>query len=282
MATRLPDSCAPFMQSTTKSIFIALAVAVLLAVIILRKTNMGSTGNWAIAAVAATAAVIFIFLRISTTWRRRRTVQFHQELEEEGFRPIADNIPAVTLHPLPKHAHHLNESNATFRYGALNTLEGFQPALYVQHRYAVNLGNVAYSVTHRVAVLPVPSAWPTLRIHKSKASGKRFGVWKKLPSIELDTEAFGQAFRVQSTNSNFAIMLCDPTMQAWMLDHLAEVNCGLHIENGQLWYLEKGAVTAESLRIMRDRLESLVHLIHPDLWVSAHPPSDAFHTEIDL
>lgn len=210
-----------------------------------------------------------------------RVIRYHKEQRAEllqlaaemGLQLVNEKPPANAFEPKPKHAAQLSMQKSNYRMLFAGTLGLTGPVGRIfQHQYVVSTGQSTFTIRHRVATIDIPKDWPTTRICSRRKGKLRFGIWKKKQPLELESKEFNRRFIVKSLDAGFALLLVDPELQAALLTIPKEIALAFHIENGQLNYLEKGALNRNSLHLLIDRLQLFCTTIPQELWTNNHTP----------
>lgn len=228
--------------------------------------------NLAITIIAAATALVIltlawvIIIRFIRYQKKKRAELIHLAAEL-GLQLIDEKPPQKTFEPKPEHAAQLSMKKSRYRLLFAGLLNHTGPAARIfQHEYVVSTGQSNFTVRHRIATIDIPPDWPTTRICSRRKGKMKFDIWKKKKPLTLESKEFNRRFIVKSIDSGFALLLADPSLQAALLRIPKGIALAFHLENGKLYYLEKGSLNSNSIRALLDRLQLFCTSVPAELW----------------
>lgn len=118
------------------------------------------------------------------------------------------------------------------------------------------------SVTECFYSIPAPN-WPKVQIRARRGMAKWWYKRGNLSGIMLDDEAFNEAYKVTSSDEEFAIMLLSPALQAFILDK-PTVDWSTNNRTIKLWY--RGKLNKKKTKPALERLDRFQSLIADELF----------------
>ena len=213
--------------------------------------------------------VVWLIVVAITRYQKRRLEEMVLAGAEVGLQLDEEKPGKNAIDPKPKFGSELSKKGAQVRYLFVGPMgEGGQTVRIFQHMYMVSAGQTAYPVYHRVGYVAVPMDRPTTRICPKKKGKLRFGTWQKRKAVVLETEEVNKRFLVKSFDTEFAVILLNLDLQQALLSLPAKTAAAWHIEEGRLWYIEKGGMSAASLAGVMEHFRLFVDFVYPELWES--------------
>ena len=111
-------------------------------------------------------------------------------------------------------------------------------------------------------VLPAPN-WPKVRIRARRGLGRLFYRFGRRTGLMLDDERFNAAFRVDSEDDDFAILLLGPQLQAFLLE---KTNVDWSAGRGAIKLFYRGGLRRNRVDRSLERLRRFRDLIDDELF----------------
>ncbi len=127
------------------------------------------------------------------------------------------------------------------------------PALYM-----IPMG----TVIETFYVLPAPE-WPKVRIRARRGLARLFYRFGRRTGLVLDDERFNAAFRVDSEDDDFAILLLSPELQAFLLE---KTNVDWSAGHGAIKLFYRGGLRRNRVDRSLERLRRFRDLIDDELF----------------
>lgn len=241
----------------------ALAITVLL--LAQSGSGTGRAPNWLALIVGVVGAVLLLggIFWIASASEKKRYTAIGQALAARGF--------ALTLKPPKAQREELFHPFLGLKaVGAMHKhltwcavgSAGSATLHIAEHMYMQSHGKGAHPVYHTLAVASAPWEWPLVRLERRNilhALAKLVGV----KELRLDNEAFNAAWRVTSTDADFALLLLSPEAQAWLAE--APRRESWEIGAGRIACVWSGSPKSEACTLVIDRLAQFLEFVPPEL-----------------
>ncbi|MBL4590620.1 MAG: hypothetical protein JKY96_01535 [Phycisphaerales bacterium] len=123
---------------------------------------------------------------------------------------------------------------------------------------------VAPVVTEVYYAMPAPDEWPKVQVRARRGILARYNYKRgRRRGLMLDDENFNQAFKVTTSNEDFAIMLLSPAVQEYML-RKRTVDWSVGEGTIKLWY--RGSLKKSRIKRAVERLVGFHELIAEELF----------------
>ncbi|MFG0258940.1 MAG: hypothetical protein ACF8LK_01200 [Phycisphaerales bacterium JB041] len=163
------------------------------------------------------------------------------------------------------HLSHLRTGGKGLAWIARNP-EGSPPLVLLQHRYVVSTGQTTVQITHVLAALPCPPAWPSLSLTPEHLGHRLAGMLGK-GDLRLENDEFNKRWFVDADDEDFAALVLSPPMQAWLVG--VPKWATFHIGRGRVVCAAKKALKPEALAELVALCEEFAGSIAPELqaWI---------------
>lgn len=112
-------------------------------------------------------------------------------------------------------------------------------------------------------VHPAPTSWPKVRIRCRRFFARLLYRLGKQPGIMLDDEQFNAAFRVDCEDEEFAVLLLNPQLQAYLLE---KTNVSWSAGRGAIKLFYRGGLKRKRVDKSLERLRNFRDLINAELF----------------
>jgi hypothetical protein len=136
-----------------------------------------------------------------------------------------------------------------------------RPVTVFQHRYVVNTGQAVIPVHHAVYTTSAPD-WPVTTARPRRALSRalfRLGVRR---GLMLEDDAFNGAFRLTSSDDEFALTFFHPELQAFLA---TKRGITWHLHPGRAAMIYGGALKLDRVPRSLERLRRFWSLVTPEL-----------------